>query len=116
MYSFATEQAAQVRPIHISVGGVKGVVISAPADAETPTFVYGVNDEKLTKDMTVISGASCTTNCLAPVMKVLEEKFGVEGGFMTTVHAYTNDQTTLDLVKEKDFRRGRASATNIIPT
>ncbi len=102
--------------VHISVGGVKGVVISAPADAETPTFVYGVNDEKLTKDMTVISGASCTTNCLAPVMKVLEEKFGVEGGFMTTVHAYTNDQTTLDLVKEKDFRRGRASATNIIPT
>ena len=102
--------------VHISVGGVKGVVISAPADAETPTFVYGVNDEKLTSDMTVISGASCTTNCLAPVMKVLEEKFGVEGGFMTTVHAYTNDQTTLDLVKEKDFRRGRASATNIIPT
>ena len=102
--------------VHVNVGGVKGVVISAPADAETPTFVYGVNDEKLTSDMTVISGASCTTNCLAPVMKVLEEKFGVEGGFMTTVHAYTNDQTTLDLVKEKDFRRGRASATNIIPT
>jgi len=102
--------------VHINVGGVKGVVISAPADAETPTFVYGVNDKELTSDMTVISGASCTTNCLAPVMKVLEEKFGVEGGFMTTVHAYTNDQTTLDLVKEKDFRRGRASATNIIPT
>ena len=102
--------------VHVSVGGAKGVVISAPADKETPTFVYGVNDNELTKDMTVISGASCTTNCLAPVMKVLEEKFGVEGGFMTTVHAYTNDQTTLDLVKEKDFRRGRASATNIIPT
>ena len=102
--------------VHISVGGVKGVVISAPADAETPTFVYGVNDNILTKDMTVISGASCTTNCLAPVMKVLEDNFGVEGGFMTTVHAYTNDQTTLDLVKEKDFRRGRASASNIIPT
>ena len=102
--------------VHVSVGGVKGVVISAPADKETPTFVYGVNDEELTNDMTVISGASCTTNCLAPVMKVLEEKFGVEGGFMTTVHAYTNDQTTLDLVKEKDFRRGRASATNIVPT
>ena len=102
--------------VHINVGGAKGVVISAPADAETPTFVYGVNDNILTSDMTVISGASCTTNCLAPVMKVLEEKFGVEGGFMTTVHAYTNDQTTLDLVKEKDFRRGRASATNIIPT
>ena len=102
--------------VHINVGGVKGVVISAPADSETPTFVYGVNDNLLTKDMTVISGASCTTNCLAPVMKVLEDNFGVEGGFMTTVHAYTNDQTTLDLVKEKDFRRGRASAANIIPT
>ena len=102
--------------VHINVGGVKGVVISAPADAETPTFVYGVNDNILTSDMSVISGASCTTNCLAPVMKVLEDNFGVEGGFMTTVHAYTNDQTTLDLVKEKDFRRGRASASNIIPT
>lgn len=102
--------------VHIKVGGAKGVVISAPADKETPTFVYGVNDNELTSDMTVISGASCTTNCLAPVMKVLEDKFGVEGGFMTTVHAYTNDQTTLDLVKEKDFRRGRASAANIIPS
>lgn len=97
-------------------GSVKGVVISAPADKGTPTFVYGVNSEDLKKDDAVISGASCTTNCLAPVMKVLDEKFGVEGGFMTTVHAYTNDQTTLDLVKEKDFRRGRASAANIIPT
>lgn len=102
--------------VHIKVGGAKAVVISAPADKETPTFVYGVNDNELTSDMTVISGASCTTNCLAPVMKVMEEKFGVKGGFMTTVHAYTNDQTTLDLVKEKDFRRGRASAANIIPT
>ena len=102
--------------VHITAGGVKGVVISAPADKETPTFVYGVNDELLTKDMKVISGASCTTNCLAPVMKVLEEKFGVVGGFMTTVHAYTNDQTSLDLVKEKDFRRGRACAANIVPS
>lgn len=102
--------------VHIKVGGAKGVVISAPADKETPTFVYGVNDKELTEDMNVISGASCTTNCLAPVMKVIEEKFGVKGGFMTTVHAYTNDQTTLDLVKEKDFRRGRASAANIVPT
>ncbi len=102
--------------VHIDVGGVKGVVISAPADAETPTFVYGVNDNLLTSDMSVISGASCTTNCLAPMMKVLEDKFGVEGGFMTTVHAYTNDQTSLDLVKEKDFRRGRACAANIVPS
>lgn len=101
--------------VHLDYGHVKGVVISAPSDADTPTFVFGVNDEKLTKDMTVISGASCTTNCLAPVMKVLDEKFGVAGGFMTTVHAYTNDQTSLDLVKEKDFRRGRACAANIVP-
>lgn len=97
-------------------GSVKGVIISAPADKDTPTFVYGVNSDELTSEDTVVSGASCTTNCLAPVMKVLDENFGVEGGFMTTVHAYTNDQTNLDMVKEKDFRRGRASAANIIPT
>ena len=102
--------------VHVEVGGAKGVVISAPADKSTPTFVYGVNSDKLTADMKVISGASCTTNCLAPVMKVLEDKLGVEGGFMTTVHAYTNDQTSLDLVKEKDFRRGRACAANIVPS
>lgn len=101
--------------VHVEKGGAKGVVISAPSDSTTPTFVYGVNSDKLTADMNVISGASCTTNCLAPVMKVLEDKWGVEGGFMTTVHAYTNDQTTLDMVKEKEFRRGRAVATNIIP-
>ena len=102
--------------VHVNIGGAKGVVISAPADRQTPTIVYGVNDNILTKEDKVISGASCTTNCLAPVMKVLEEKFGVEGGFMTTVHAYTNDQTSLDLVKEKDFRRGRAAAQNIVPS
>lgn len=96
--------------------GVKGVIISSPGDAETPTFVYGVNTDKMTKDMTVVSGASCTTNCLAPIMKVLEDKFGVEGGFMTTVHAYTNNQSTLDSVQGKDFRRGRACAANIVPT
>lgn len=96
--------------------GVKGVIISAPAGNGIPTFVYGVNSDKLDESMSIVSGASCTTNCLAPIMKVLDDNFGVEGGFMTTVHAYTNDQTTLDLVKEKDFRRGRASATNIVPT
>ena len=102
--------------VHILEGGAKGVVISAPADKETPTFVYGVNEGKLTKDMTVISGASCTTNCLAPVCKVLVDKFGIKGGYMTTVHAYTNDQTTLDLVKKGNSRRGRAAAANIVPT
>lgn len=100
--------------IHIE-NGAKGVIISAPSDKDTPTFVFGVNSDKLTKEMTIISGASCTTNCLAPVMKVLVEKFGVKGGYMTTVHAYTNDQTTLDLAKG-DFRRGRAAAANIVPT
>ncbi|MFA5283523.1 MAG: type I glyceraldehyde-3-phosphate dehydrogenase [Bacilli bacterium] len=100
--------------IHIA-NGAKGVIISAPSDKDTPTFVFGVNCDKLTKDMTVISGASCTTNCLAPVCKVLNDKFGILGGFMTTVHAYTNDQTTLDLAKG-NLRRGRAAAANIVPT
>lgn len=101
--------------VHID-NGAKGVIISAPSDAETPTFVYGVNSDELTKDMTVVSGASCTTNCLAPVCKVLCKEFGIQGGFMTTVHAYTNDQTTLDLAKGKNLRRGRAAAANIVPT
>ena len=101
--------------VHLD-NGAKGVIISAPSsDKEIPTFVYGVNTNKLTKDMQIISGASCTTNCLAPVMRVLMDKFGVKGGFMTTVHAYTNDQTTLDLAKG-DYRRGRAAAANIVPT
>ncbi|KAI4453535.1 glyceraldehyde-3-phosphate dehydrogenase 2 [Holotrichia oblita] len=95
---------------------LKVLLFQHQVDSVTPTFVYGVNDDKLTADMSVISGASCTTNCLAPVMKVLEDKWGVEGGFMTTVHAYTNDQTSLDLVKEKDFRRGRACAANLVPS
>lgn len=102
--------------VHVEVGGAKGVIISAPASAGTPTFVYGVNSNLLSKDMLVISGASCTTNCLAPVCKVLVDKFGVRGGYMTTVHAYTNDQTTLDLVKKGNLRRGRAAAANIVPT
>lgn len=102
--------------VHIEKGGAKAVIISAPSDKKTPTFVYGVNTEKLTAEMDVVSGASCTTNCLAPVVKVLNDEFGVVGGFMTTVHAYTNDQTTLDLPKKKDARRGRAAASNIIPT
>ncbi|MCD8195364.1 MAG: type I glyceraldehyde-3-phosphate dehydrogenase [Coprobacillus sp.] len=101
--------------VHID-NGAKGVIISAPSDSETPTFVFGVNDKELTKEMTVISGASCTTNCLAPVCKVLCNEYGIQGGFMTTVHAYTNDQTTLDLAKKGNLRRGRAAAANIVPT
>lgn len=96
--------------------GAKGVIISAPSSSkDIPTYVYGVNSDKLTADQTIISGASCTTNCLAPVMKVLNDKFGVVGGTMTTVHAYTNDQRILDLAGN-NLRRGRAAAANIVPT
>ena len=78
--------------------GAKGVIISAPSSSkDIPTYVFGVNTDKLTADQTIISGASCTTNCLAPMMKVLNDKFGVVGGTLTTVHAYTNDQRILDL-------------------
>lgn len=100
--------------VHID-NGAKGVVISAPSDKDTPTFVYGVNTDSMTKDMTIVSGASCTTNCLAPVCKVIEDKWGIDAGYMTTVHAYTNDQTILDLAKG-NLRRGRAAAANIVPT
>ncbi len=91
------------------------MLVSAPADAADLTVVYGVNHEKLTKDHIVVSNASCTTNCLAPVVKVLHDAVGIEKGFMTTVHSYTNDQPSLDQV-HKDLYRARAAATNIIPT
>ena len=96
--------------------GAKKVVISAPAkDAPDLTCVIGVNDHLLTDDMKCVSNASCTTNCLAPVAKVLHENFGIEMGLMTTVHAYTNDQSILDL-PHGDLYRARAAAANIIPT
>jgi glyceraldehyde 3-phosphate dehydrogenase len=96
--------------------GAKKVVLSAPAkDGADLTCVIGVNDDKLTKDMQCISNASCTTNCLAPVAKVLHDTFGIESGLMTTVHAYTNDQNVQDL-PHKDPYRARAAAQNIIPT
>lgn len=94
-------------------GNIKKVVISAPAD-NAPMFVYGVN-HKSYKGESVISNASCTTNCLAPVVAVLHSTFGVESGLMTTIHSYTNDQNVLD-VKHKDIRRARAAALNMIPT
>ncbi len=101
--------------VHLA-NGAKGVIISAPSSSkDIPTFVYGVNTDTLKADMTIISGGSCTTNCLAPVAKVLNEKYGIKAGFMTTVHAYTNDQTILDLAKG-NLRRGRAAAANIVPT
>lgn len=95
--------------------GAKRVVVSAPADDCDATIVLGVNDHMLNKDMKVVSMASCTTNCLAPVVKVISSKFGVQRGFMTTIHAYTNDQRMLD-GSHKDWRRARAGAVSIIPT
>ena len=100
------------------VAGAKKVVISAPAKGDLKTIVYGVNDDTLDGSEKVISAASCTTNCLAPVMKLLVDNYGVEKGFMTTVHAYTNDQATLDVAHKKGYesRRGRAAAANIVPS
>ena len=95
--------------------GAKRVIVSAPADNADLTVVYGVNHDKLTKDHLVISNASCTTNCLAPVVKVLNDAVGIEKGFMTTIHAYTGDQPTLDTM-HKDLYRGRAAAMSMIPT
>jgi len=100
---------------HIA-GGAKKVILTVPSKGDVDaTVVLGVNDNVLTGDEKVLSNASCTTNCLAPIVKVLNDKFGVEKGFMTTVHSYTNDQRILDL-PHKDLRRARAAALNIIPT
>src|SRR5271154_1083066 len=95
--------------------GAKRVLVSAPADGADATIVYGVNHDTLTKDHLVVSNGSCTTNCLAPVAKVLNETVGIETGFMTTIHAYTGDQPTLDTL-HKDLYRGRAAAMSMIPT
>jgi len=102
---------------HIKAGAKK-VIISAPGKGDMKTIVYNVNDSILDGSETIISAASCTTNCLAPVLKVIEDNFGIKKGFMTTVHAYTNDQATLDIPHKKGIksRRGRACAANIIPT
>jgi glyceraldehyde 3-phosphate dehydrogenase len=95
--------------------GAKKVIISAPATGEDLTVVVGVNDDKYDGSQTILSNASCTTNCVAPMAKVLHENFGLKQGLMTTVHAYTNDQVILDF-PHKDLRRARAAAINIIPT
>ncbi len=101
---------------HIDGGGAKKVIISAPAKGEDLTVVIGVNDDKYDpKKHNVISNASCTTNCIAPVVKVLHEAFGIDKGFMTTIHSYTNDQVILDTV-HTDLRRARSAGLNIIPT
>ncbi len=95
--------------------GARRVIVSAPCDNADLTVVFGVNHDKLTKDHVVISNASCTTNCLAPVAKVLNDAIGIEKGFMTTIHSYTGDQPTLDTM-HKDLYRGRAAALSMIPT
>jgi len=101
---------------HIASSGARKVILSAPAKGELDaTVVLGVNDDTLTGDEKTISNASCTTNCLAPMAKVLHSNFGIESGFMCTIHAYTNDQRILDL-PHKDLRRARSAAVNSIPT
>ena len=103
--------------LHIKAGAKK-VIVSAPCKGDVKTVVYNVNDDIIDNDDKVISAASCTTNCLAPVLKVLDDNFCIARGFMTTIHAYTNDQATLDVPHKKGIkaRRGRACAINIVPT
>ncbi len=108
---FVTKDKARA---HLDAGA-KRVLVSAPCDEADLTVVYGVNHDKLTKDHLVVSNASCTTNCLAPVAKVLNDTVGIEHGFMTTIHSYTGDQPTLDTM-HKDLYRGRAAALSMIPT
>ncbi|MBQ2816886.1 MAG: aldehyde dehydrogenase, partial [Clostridia bacterium] len=109
---FLTKEKAQG---HIDAGAKK-VVMSAPSKDDTPMFVMGVNNTTYTPDMTFVSNASCTTNCLAPVAKVLHDNFGITDGLMTTVHATTATQKTVDGPSAKDWRGGRAAAGNIIPS
>tara|TARA_R110001583_G_scaffold8896_1_gene41926 strand:+ start:11401 stop:12408 length:1008 start_codon:yes stop_codon:yes gene_type:complete len=109
---FLTKESAQG---HID-GGAKKVIMSAPSKDDTPMFVMGVNNKEYTKDMTFVSNASCTTNCLAPVAKVLNDKFGIIEGLMTTVHATTATQKTVDGPSAKDWRGGRGAGQNIIPS
>ncbi|WP_419801171.1 type I glyceraldehyde-3-phosphate dehydrogenase [Mucilaginibacter sp.] len=109
---FLTKELAQK---HIDAGAKK-VVMSAPAKDDTPTFVMGVNNKELKAEQTIISNASCTTNCLAPLAKVLNDKFGIEEGLMSTVHATTATQKTVDGPSHKDWRGGRGASQNIIPS
>ena len=109
---FLTAEACEAHLAH----GAKKVIMSAPAKDDTPMFVYGVNHETYTKDMRIISNASCTTNCLAPMAKVLNDNFGIVEGLMTTIHSSTSKQKTVDARDNKDWRIGRAVYGNIIPS
>jgi glyceraldehyde 3-phosphate dehydrogenase len=108
---FTTKESASA----LIAAGARKVLISAPADGVDATIVYGVNHQVLTADMTVVSNASCTTNCLAPVAKVLHDTFGIVRGYMLTIHSYTGDQNTVDTL-HKDLHRARAAAVSMIPT
>lgn len=109
--AYLTQEKCQV---HID-NGAKKVVMSAPAKDDTPTFVLGVNESEY-KGQAIVSNASCTTNCLGPIAKIIDDAFGIEKGLMTTIHSYTNDQNILDVKHNKDKRRSRAGAQNMIPT
>ncbi len=109
---FLTKEKAEA---HLKAGAKK-VILSAPSKDDTPMFVMGVNHKDLTSDMNIVSNASCTTNCLAPIAKVLNDKFGIVEGLMTTIHAATATQKTVDGPSMKDWRGGRATLTNIIPS
>ncbi|HMZ94449.1 MAG TPA: type I glyceraldehyde-3-phosphate dehydrogenase [Chitinophagales bacterium] len=100
---------------HIAAGAKK-VIISAPADNEVKTIVLGINDNIISKDDLILSNASCTTNCLAPMVKILQDNYGIQYGMMNTIHAYTQDQKLHDSIHPTDFRRARAAAQNIVPT
>jgi len=100
---------------HLKAGAKKVLLSAPPKDSDIKTIVMGVNDSEISNDERLLSNASCTTNCLAPIVKVLYEEFGIDKGFMTTIHAYTADQRLLD-APHKDFRRGRSAAVNIVPT
>ena len=108
---FTKKEAAS----QLIAAGARKVLVSAPADGVDATIVFGVNHDTITADMTVISNASCTTNCLAPMAKVLDDAFGIERGYMVTIHSYTGDQRTVDTL-HKDPHRARAAALNMIPT
>ena len=110
--AFLTKEKCQA---HLDAGA-KIVVMSAPAKDDSPTFVFGVNQQDIKEGDTIISNASCTTNCLAPLVKVIQDEFGIEEGLMTTVHAMTATQLTVDGSSNKDWRGGRAAAHNIIPS
>jgi glyceraldehyde 3-phosphate dehydrogenase len=109
---FLTKETAKA---HLEAGAKK-VVISAPSKDDTPMFVMGVNHENYSSDMDIVSNASCTTNCLAPIAKVLNDSFGIKDGLMTTIHATTSTQNTVDGISKKDWRGGRGASQNIIPS